>query len=89
MDTVAPPDRITIGKIEAAHVRTGTDGAMGIKPSDCHAIPLCAASHASQHSMGESGFEKLWKIDMKARAEWYWNHWLKHTPMGKTWEGKR
>lgn len=57
------------GRIEAAHVRRGTDGGVGIKPSDIWAIPLCSSAHRDQHNAGEATFEKYWKIDMKAMAE--------------------
>lgn len=66
--------------IEAAHVRTGTDGGMSVKPGDQWAISLCAGRwsdqgwnwveghHAEQHRIGEQAFEKKYGIDMKARA---------------------
>jgi hypothetical protein len=44
------------GNIEAAHVRMGTDGGMGMKPSDCYVVPLCSACHAYQHKIGERKF---------------------------------
>ena len=45
--------------IEAAHVRLGSDGGMGRKPSDYYAVALCggaAGCHARQHQMGEASF---------------------------------
>lgn len=33
------------GKVEAHHIRTGTDGGMGLKPSDCFCVPLCTRHH--------------------------------------------
>lgn len=54
--------------IEAAHVRTGTGGGMGIKPGDQWAISLCADHHRQQHQIGEPAFEKLYGIDLKALA---------------------
>jgi len=60
------------GKVQAAHVRTGTDGAMGEKPSDCWAIPLCAVHHREQHDIGEPAFEKRYGFDMKAVARELW-----------------
>lgn len=56
------------GKIEAAHVRTGTDGGLSVKPSDTWTIPLCADAHRRQHAIGEASFERLFQIDMKAVA---------------------
>jgi hypothetical protein len=55
--------------IECAHVRTGTDGATGIKPSDWWTISLCATHHAEQHRIGEAAFEARHAIDLKALAE--------------------
>ena len=57
------------GRIEAAHVRSNTDGGMGVKPSDIYTIPLCTAHHAKQHAIGESAFEKEFKIDMRKIAD--------------------
>lgn len=42
--------------IEAAHVRTGTDGAAGVKPSDFFALPLTLRCHRIQHSQSEGAF---------------------------------
>jgi hypothetical protein len=55
--------------IECAHVRTGTDGGVGIKPSDKWCISLCKECHARQHQIGEASFEKAWGISMRALAE--------------------
>lgn len=45
---------------ECAHVRMGTDGGMGIKPSDRYTVPLCKWCHRlgpkSQHQIGEPAF---------------------------------
>ena len=54
--------------IEAAHVREGTDGGMGMKPSDRWVISLCRDHHTEQHSLGEGPFEKRHGIDMKKLA---------------------
>lgn len=59
-------------KVEAAHVRTGTDGAMGMKPSDNWTIPLCDMHHKIQHDMGETAFEQTYGVDMKAIAQALW-----------------
>jgi len=67
-DRRAPCD----GPIEAAHVRTGTDGGMGVKPSDCWTIPLCSLHHALQHTWGEERFEKAHNISMRFIAERLW-----------------
>ncbi len=42
--------------IEPAHVRSGTDGGMGMKPSDRYVVPLCTTCHAHQHRVGELSF---------------------------------
>lgn len=42
--------------IEAAHVRTFTDGAAGVKPSDIFVLPLTMRCHRIQHSMSEAAF---------------------------------
>ena len=48
---------------EAAHVRTGTDGGVGVKPGDRYAVPLCAACHAKQHRIGELTFWSALCVD--------------------------
>ena len=48
---------------EAAHVRTGTDGGVGVKPGDRYAVPLCTACHAKQHRIGELTFWSKLRID--------------------------
>ena len=48
---------------EAAHVRTGTDGGVGMKPGDRYAVPLCTACHAEQHRVGELTFWSTLRID--------------------------
>jgi hypothetical protein len=50
------------GPIECAHVRTGTDGGVSLKPSDRWCISLCAHHHAEQHRLGERRFEKKYAI---------------------------
>ena len=48
---------------EAAHVRSGSDGATGMKPSDRHSVPLCSSCHALQHQFGELTFWSTLRID--------------------------
>lgn len=55
--------------IECAHVREGTDGGVGMKPSDRWTISLCAECHRKQHQLGEGTFSRLHGIDMKALAQ--------------------
>ena len=47
---------------EAAHVWTGTDGGVGVRPGDRYAVPLCAACHAKQHRIGELTFWSALRI---------------------------
>lgn len=54
--------------IEVAHVRTGTNGGMGLKPGDYWTISLCRDCHAEQHLIGEGPFEEKHEIDMKELA---------------------
>lgn len=60
---------------EAAHIRKGSDGALGRKPSDRFLVPLCTHCHAQQHAKGEDSFwsgrdpqtlaAKLWALSRK------------------------
>lgn len=54
--------------IECAHVRTGTDGGIALKPSDRWAISLCANHHREQHRLGEREFQKRYGIDLHGLA---------------------
>jgi hypothetical protein len=48
---------------EAAHVRSGTDGGAGFKPSDRYSISLCTSCHELQHRFGELRFWSVLRID--------------------------
>jgi hypothetical protein len=54
--------------IECAHVRTGTDGGVGLKPSDRWTVSLCSAHHSEQHRIGERRFEVRYGLDLLALA---------------------
>ena len=54
--------------IECAHVRLGTDGGCGLKPSDRWAISLCWLHHREQHQIGEAKFERKYELDLTALA---------------------
>jgi transcription elongation factor Elf1 len=54
--------------VECAHVRDGTDGGTGIKPSDKYTIPLCGPCHRLQHQIGEPEFERRTGLNMKDLA---------------------
>ena len=56
------------GPIEAAHVRKGGDGGMGLKPGDDWVISLCAKAHRIQHQWGETSFAHWYRIDLAALA---------------------
>ena len=46
--------------IEAAHVRMGSDAAMGRKPSDYYAVPLCGGLDGCHHHQHFAGEETFW-----------------------------
>jgi hypothetical protein len=71
--------------IECAHVRTGTDGGTGMKPSDVWCISLCKVCHARQHQIGERAFEAETGINLKALAEAF----LKRSPHKQKLETER
>ena len=57
------------GRVQAAHIRTGTDGGMGKKPHDKWCVPLCALHHGEQHQVGETRFWKKYDLGIEsARA---------------------
>ena len=39
--------------VQAHHIRLGTDGGIGLKPSDYYTIPLCVTHHKEVHDKGE------------------------------------
>src|SRR6201987_2289331 len=57
---------------EAAQVRTGTDGGVGVKPGDRYAVPLSPACHAKQHRIGELSFWSALRIDPLNVASRLW-----------------
>lgn len=65
-------DETCSDRIEAAHVRVGTDGGMGVKPSDCFTVPLCSNHHRIQHDMGEGAFENRFGVKMRKSADELW-----------------
>lgn len=57
----------TRNPIEAAHIRLGSDGSMGAKPSDYYAVSMCGGldgHHAESHRIGERSFEKRYSLDL-------------------------
>ena len=71
--------------IEAAHVRTGTDGGMGLKPGDYWTISLCRECHQWQTNHGEKEFSKRYEIDMKELAR----EFVKASPKRRELEAAR
>ena len=71
------------GKIEAAHVRRGTDGGIGMKPGDNFSLPLCSNHHAEQHCIGEQSFEKKYRFSMLQVADRLWRRWTTTTEAGR------
>jgi hypothetical protein len=54
--------------IECAHVRNGTDGGLGLKPSDRWTISLCRSHHIEQHEIGEPAFEAKYELSLRELA---------------------
>ena len=54
--------------IECVHVRGGTDGGMGLKPSDKWTISLCRFHHLEQHAIGERDFEAKYDLHLQELA---------------------
>lgn len=52
---------------QACHVRTGTDGCKGEKPSDFFCYSGCAIHHEEQHRIGERAFEEKYGVNL---LEW-------------------
>src|SRR4051812_25258097 len=57
---------------DPAHVRRGTDGGTGKKPSDVWVVPLCHPHHLEQHQIGEASFERRYGLDLKNEAMDTW-----------------
>lgn len=57
---------------EAAHIRSGTDGGIGMKPGDRFTLPLCHFHHLEQHSVGERSFYADLGIDPTGLANRLW-----------------
>jgi len=57
---------------QAAHIRIGSDGGTGMKPSSKYAIPLCHECHIGiQHRVGERSFYRdIDKAHDLAHALW-------------------
>jgi hypothetical protein len=62
------------GPSEAAHVRSGTDGGIGMKPSDKWTVPLCHEHHRRQHDIGELAFWSEQCVDPLGLATELWTN---------------
>lgn len=54
---------------QAAHVRMGTGGGMGLKPGDQFTCPLCPSHHREQHQIGHRAFNEKYDVDLLAIAQ--------------------
>lgn len=71
------------GRIHACHVRRGTDGCMGVQPSDYWTFAACEAAHIhDQHQRGEAAFERKWGLDLKVVAR----EFARRSPHRRKWE---
>lgn len=61
----------TVTAIEAHHVKTGTSGGMGLKPSDRWLVALCKDHHGELHHIGEPEFEKRHRVNLRHQAAWF------------------
>ena len=76
---------VCFGKPEAHHVRRGTDGALGIKPSDSFTVPVCSTAHREIHDKGEERFGKEYDINLLGEANKLW----RMSPHRFKWERER
>lgn len=71
-----------IEKSQAAHVRQGTGGGMGMKPDDRWTLPLCGAlHHPEQHRIGHRAFDLKYDIDSRGIAASLWEQAYKDIPL--------
>jgi hypothetical protein len=61
-----------VNHIEAAHLRRGTDGGTGMKPSDCYAYPCCTWCHKEEHQKGNQTFCDEIDLTREFVLKWYW-----------------
>ena len=59
---------------EAAHIRAGNDGGLGVKPSDRFTVPMCHGCHARQHQLGELAWWSGHGVDPTGLAEHLWTN---------------
>lgn len=85
--SLGPEQHECSGPIQAAHIRMGTDGGAGIKPSDNFTIPLCVEAHVEQGQIGEGAFEKRYGIDTHKIASELWRRSAARMKMERNNEG--
>lgn len=73
------------GRMEAHHVREGSNGGMGMKSDDSDAVPLCAEGHALGHRIGWQSFQRVYLVNLPSIAADLW----KRSPHRIAWERKR
>src|SRR5690349_7683781 len=70
--------------IECAHVRTGTNGGLDLRPSDRWCVSMCRDHHTEQHKIGEAAFEVRYEVDLTELARHFAKispYWLALKPM--------
>jgi hypothetical protein len=55
--------------IECAHVRGGTDGGLGLKPSDKWTISLCQTHHIEQHHIRPMAVDRFERCRTVGRTD--------------------
>jgi hypothetical protein len=60
------------GRMEAHHVREGSNGGMGLKCDDSEAVPLCAEGHALGHRIGWQTFQRSFLVNLPGIAADLW-----------------
>lgn len=74
-------DHFCQGKMEAHHVREGSNGGMGLKCDDSDAVPLCSVAHAIGHNIGWTTFQMRYGVKLPEAAAELWQkspHRLKY-----------
>ena len=68
---VSHPDHLHVGMTQACHVKSRGAGGK----DEGNMVPLCASAHTGpkgQHTIGIKTFQKMYDIDMKAKAAALW-----------------
>lgn len=63
---------------EPHHIRTGTNGGMGKKPSDKYAINTCHKCHTEIHTKGEKTFYKKHGYDIEEMIDYALSLWRRN-----------